>query len=306
MANQSRSPNPMSAAPNNTTDSSEMCNYTYHHDPFCGHIASFNVEACSAFTCALRNVEGGNPISCPKPVHNHDLISSFNPTLCYQCEREWVEDVKTKAKIVKDNRTDTDKTDFLSLEGMNSPPTIHMAMDNPKDHSRKNSSFNEQGKDNEPADIGTQPAIYGLGACLNGAARAGGHNRHGSVDSIDPVGQNIANTIFDDFTHVNQDDVPSYAHAPKGKNSASASELDLNEFEYLDLSPVSSLKEEPADIYDFGNEDGQVSPRTKELDELNEITSNVTPSLRQVRESFTRTFPPLFDFSSPMRRHWRD
>lgn len=291
---------------NNTANLPKMCNYTYHHDPFCGHIASFNVETCAAFTCALRNAGDGNPISCPKPVHSHDLISPYSPSLCYQCEREWIDDVKTKAKEVKDNSAEADKTDFLSLEGMNFPPTVHMAIGSPKDHPREHGSLSEQDKDNIFPDPGTQPNVYGLGTHLNNTARAGGYGRRASIDSVDPVGQEIANTLFDEFTQVNLVDVPSYAHAPYDEDNTTESELDLNEFEYLDLSPVSSLQEEPADIYDFGLEDGQVSPRTKELNELHEITSNVTPSFRQVRDSFIRTFPPLFDFSSPMRRHWRD
>lgn len=293
----------------NTANQPKMCNYTYHHDPFCGHIASFNVEACAAFTCALRNAGDGHPKSCPKPVHNHDLISPYSPSLCYQCELKWVEDVKSKANAVKENTADADKTDFLSLEGMDSPPTVRMAMTNSKDLPLEHSNCSDHDNNNKPAYAGTQPPIYDLGTHLNaGAACSGGNNRnrHDSLDSVDPVGHEIASSLFDNFTRVNLEDIPSYAHAPRSEDNTSGVDLDLNEYEYLDLSPVSGLKDEPTDIYDFDLENDQVSPRTKELDELDEITSNITPSFRQMRESFTRTFPPLFGFSSPMRRHWRD
>lgn len=254
-------------------------------------------------------------MSCPKPVHNHDLISPYSPSLCYQCERQWVEDVKTKAKSVKENTADTDKTEFLSLEGMDSPPTVRMAMVSSDDHSREhehdNVNINEQDNYNNPVLTGMQPPVYDLETHLNYvAARTGGRNcnrnRRESIDSVDPVGHEIANSLFDDFTRINLEDIPSYAHPPRIEENTSGTELDLNEYEYLDLSPVSSLKDEPTDVYDFDLEDGQVSPHTKELDELDEITSNVTPSFRQIRNSFTRTFPPLFGFRSPVRRHWRD
>lgn len=108
-----------------------MCNYTYHHDPTCGHIASFNVDTCTAFTSSLRMAESEtdkHPVSCTKAIHSHDLVSPANPSLCLQCEQEWMERAKKRVKAMALGETLLDEyeeqPEFVQLEGLDCPPKV--------------------------------------------------------------------------------------------------------------------------------------------------------------------------------------
>lgn len=152
-----------------------MCKYTYHHDPNCGHIASFNLDTCTAFTSSLRHTESDKrPIACTKTVHNHDLVHPSKPVLCLQCEQEWMEKREAKGKERAEDDSEEEESDyedgpeFLSLEGLTSPMEAWMMVARPKeqeDHPCENKAIDEgKGESRE--------SLFGLGITTDGKAVA--------------------------------------------------------------------------------------------------------------------------------------
>ena len=303
----------MSSAPNNTPNLLKMCNYTYHHDPNCGHINSFSVDACPAFTCSLRQAEDGNPIACTEPTHKHDIIHPSNPSLCIQCEREWIEIVKAGVQSAKDKRDSDEEPGLVSLEGMNSPIEVGMAITSPKDRADvRNAESRSKSK-------GKQPALIGLGISSDSdAVRVDGNSSAidkihslGRSDSANPGKFDTIDDYWNDFSSVNLEDSPdSSGHADIHKDEYSDSDSDYEDPEGFDLSPVSSLVKESfhdssADLddtestVDLENENrhSQVDSLVQEMNELHEITDNPLPSFRQFFSSLERYFP-VFRFSS--------
>ena len=124
-----------------------MCNYTYHHDPTCGHIASFNIDTCTTFTSSLRTAESKSdqkPICCTKTVHSHKIISQTHPSLCLQCEQEWMERAKMRVRAMALGETlldqyDEEQANLAQLEGLYYPPKVGMTFifTTPRDKEKK-------------------------------------------------------------------------------------------------------------------------------------------------------------------------
>lgn len=301
----------MSSAPNNTANLPKMCSYTYHHDPNCGHINSFSVDACPAFTCSLRQAEDGKPIACTEPTHKHDIVHPSNPSLCIQCEREWAERVKAGVQPVKDKRDGDEEPGLVSLEGTNSPIEVGMAITSPKDRAYA------RNVENRSKNKGKQPALIGLGIFSDSdAVRVDGDssaiNKVRSLrrrDSANPGKFGIIDDYWNGFSSVDLEESPGPSgHADTRKDEYSDS--DYEDPEDFDLSPVSSLAKEPfhdvsvdhddtESTVDLENEDrdSQVDSLIQEMNELHEITENPLPSFRQFFRSLERYFP-VFRFAS--------
>lgn len=299
----------MSSAPNNTPNLPKMCNYTYHHDPNCGHINSFSVDACPAFTCSLRQAENGKPIVCTEPTRKHDIVHPSNPSLCIQCEHEWAERVKAGIQSVKDKRDSDEEPGLVSLEGMNSPIEVGMAITSPKDRAdAKNAESRSKNK-------GKQPDLIGLGISSDSdAVRVDGNSSAinkvrslGRRDSANPGKFVTIDDYWNDFSSSRESPGPS-GHA--GIHKDKYSDSDYEDPESFDFSPVSSLVKESfhdasADLDDTEstvdleneNSDSQVDSLIQEMNELHEITDNPLPSFRQFFRCLERYFP-VFRFSS--------
>lgn len=298
-----------------------MCKYTYHHDPNCGHITSFNVDICSAFTCSLRQVEDGRPILCTKPTYKHDLVHPSKPSLCVQCERDWVENVKTKVQFVNDKSEGGKEPGFVSLEGMSSPIEVGMTVFSQKDRVNEHIHANAHYEGGEVKDKGKQSDLSGLGISSGTDAVHvdGNPSITSNACSLDCRGSadsgtfDVIDGFLSDFSSINIEDSPCTSdHADTYKDGDGGSDYD--EYECFDLSPVSSLAEESfhdasADldyresfVY-FGHEYGekedtkpQIDSRTQNLDEPREITSNTVPSIKQICSSLWK-YLPSFGFS---------
>lgn len=98
-----------------------MCKNTYHHYPSCGHIANWTVDSCIEFTNALRLQPAGQMFFCEETETTHDLLPLTCATMCFQCEREWQEEIKKNGSL-RDN-PNFGKTN-ISIEGLGSSDPV--------------------------------------------------------------------------------------------------------------------------------------------------------------------------------------
>ncbi|PYH98017.1 hypothetical protein BO71DRAFT_88945 [Aspergillus ellipticus CBS 707.79] len=79
--------NGMSPKQNATTTATitKMCNYTYHHYPGCGHMASLTFDACMRIINAVREA---SMTPCQDIPSRHDLLTLDHSEVCMKCESE--------------------------------------------------------------------------------------------------------------------------------------------------------------------------------------------------------------------------
>lgn len=96
-----------------------MCLYTYHHYPVCGHISNWSVTSCLEFTNFVRQLAGtGRPASCNQIDITHDLLPATHPSLCFQCELQWSENVLTNNPQVLQPKP------YLDIEGLSAKSPV--------------------------------------------------------------------------------------------------------------------------------------------------------------------------------------
>lgn len=73
-----------------------MCKHTYHHYPGCGHISNWSMTSCQEYTNKLRLAGPERSPSCTQILLSHDILFSAQPSMCVQCESEWVENFASR------------------------------------------------------------------------------------------------------------------------------------------------------------------------------------------------------------------
>lgn len=286
-----------------------MCKYTYHHDPSCGHISSFNLDTCTAFTSSLRNTESEKrPITCAKTVHNHDLVHPSNPVLCLQCEWEWMakREAKGKERAEEDDSEEEesdyeDGPEFLSLEGLTSPMEAWMMVARPKEQEDRRGE-NRAADEGEGKDKGS---LLGLGIATDGQVVADDANIHTTIhdNNNGNDGNKGESPVQSDHTmespkpfdpeFIVEIAIPKSSVEPD--TIATSTPDDTKEYCHIDDS-VEILNVEPEgsdnlgsfmDLEESSDEEASekntppLSPRTQELRELEEITGSMVPVIRK-------------------------
>lgn len=97
-----------------------MCQYTFHNNPDCGHIANFTLDICVEMMNALR--EGTKNPPDHKVTTVHDLLPKGPSYQCRPCEG--------KLSRVDTNCSECSDSEYVVLEGQNAGvPIVHSYME---------------------------------------------------------------------------------------------------------------------------------------------------------------------------------
>lgn len=135
-----------------------MCLYTYHHYPVCGHISNWSVTSCLEFTNYVRKVaDTGQTVSCKQVEMTHDLLPATQPSLCVQCEMEW------STAVQHNDRYPLLPNTYRIIEGLDAKSPIiefdvRMTLDVRKTSS--NSSYYVRTTDNDQCDLFAEISLH--------------------------------------------------------------------------------------------------------------------------------------------------
>ncbi|OJJ77170.1 hypothetical protein ASPBRDRAFT_24872 [Aspergillus brasiliensis CBS 101740] len=97
-----------------------MCQYTFHNNPDCGHIANFTLDICVEMMNAMR--EGTKNPPGHKVTNVHDLLPKSPSYQCRPCEG--------KLSKGETNSSNSSDSDYVVLEGLNAGvPIVHSYME---------------------------------------------------------------------------------------------------------------------------------------------------------------------------------
>ncbi|CAI7634400.1 unnamed protein product [Penicillium palitans] len=157
-----------------------MCKHTYHHYIGCGHISNWSMTSCQEYTNKLRLAGPERSAPCTQITVSHDLLFSAQPSMCVQCEREWVENFASR----RDDQTQSSNSYGL-VDAMDDSQIIEV-------NARMVSNPTHNDRDTSRTDHSDNGQIF-LGAAVddsgNGDADNAGHSDNGQICSRAVVGE---------------------------------------------------------------------------------------------------------------------